>query len=348
MAMLSLFDFVARMMPSDQEFSTPLTHLLSEDGGYAISSTCCPNQRQLELVAHTMELVNPVHTVARNHVIDYLSSVRRVTRHTIFTFRQEEIITEESVPTFSIEILKYGSCVSFLRKLMQRHNLHFEPQMGQPEMVGLMQWFSSSKSDLAKVAPEFGLMRDMAATYKFLATMQTRESELMQRCAGKGNTKHWSQCLSSNDAHLGSNKSVYRFSNEIPPLKWELANVRGQDLNMADLICRLGERVLYFGEGPVVHSPADLSAIIEKPRPSEDDVLHSTKLPKFGDTLRREESETLCSYLSVPYARIPLVLSFFASHERTTYLFNPQLRDILRAVLFEGSTWVSANNRYEL
>jgi hypothetical protein len=232
---------------------------------------------------------------------------------------------------------------------MQRHNLHFEPQMGQPEMVGLMQWFMSPKSDLAKACPEFGTMRDMAAVYKFLATMQTRESELMQRCAGKGNTKHWSSILSANDVHLTQKKTVSLFhSNAIPPLTWELANVRGQDLNMADLICRLGERVLYFGEGPVVHSPADLSAIIDKARPSEDDVLHSTKLPKFGDTLRREESEILCSYLSVPYARIPLVLSFFASHERTTYLFNPQLRDILRAVLFEGAGWVPSNNRGDI
>lgn len=105
MAMLAIFDFVIRMRPRDQDFSTPLTHLLSEDGGYAISSTCCPNQRHVELVTATMELVNPVHTLARSGVIDYLTSVQRVTRHTIFTFRQEEIITEESVPTFRYERL---------------------------------------------------------------------------------------------------------------------------------------------------------------------------------------------------------------------------------------------------
>lgn len=203
------------------------------------------------------------------------------------------------------------------------------------------------ESALAEAAPEFGLMRDIAALYKFLATMQTRESELFQRCAGRSEMRHWSRCLSSDDP-VSSTKNLVGWSSNIQPLKWELANVRGQDMNMADVICRFGDRVLYFGEGPVVHSPADLSNIIERPRPSEDDVLHASNLPTFGDTLRREESEMLLSYLSVEYARIPLVLGFFASRERTTYLFNPQLRDLLRAVLFEGGSWVSLNNRGEV
>jgi hypothetical protein len=47
------------------------------------------------------------------------------------------------------------------------------------------------------------------------------------------------------------------------------------------------------------------------------------------------------SYLSVDYVRIPLVLEFFRSHERVTYLFNHKLQDLFRAVLFEAGPWVS-------
>ena len=55
---------------------------------------------------------------------------------------------------------------------------------------------------------------------------------------------------------------------------------------------------------------------------------------------RLTESELLLSYLTVDYVRIPLVVNFFASHDRITYLFNRELQDLLRSVLFEPGTWV--------
>ena len=92
---------------------------------------------------------------------------------------------------------------------------------------------------------------------------------------------------------------------------------------------------------PVLLSPANVSRFLNIQGPSEDDVLHSTGLPTFGNTLSREESEMLMSYLTVDYVRIPMVLGFFASRDRVTYLFNPSLQALLRAVLFEGGAWVS-------
>lgn len=55
----------------------------------------------------------------------------------------------------------------------------------------------------------------------------------------------------------------------------------------------------------------------------------------------REEAEILFSYLSVDYIRIPLILDFFSSHDRVTYLFNPQLQTLLRTVVFETGTFTS-------
>jgi len=97
-----------------------------------------------------------------------------------------------------------------MRKLMERHGLQFGPQPGQPEMVGIMDWFMGRYSPLSEVAPEFGLMRDMAAIYKFLVTMQTRESELMQRCAGRSEMIHWSRVLSADDP-LGASSQALGF-----------------------------------------------------------------------------------------------------------------------------------------
>jgi len=61
--------------------------------------------------------------------------------------------------------------------------------------------------------------------------------------------------------------------------------------------------------------------------------------------LSREEAEVLLSYLTVDYVRIPLVVGFFASHDRVTYLFNVELRNLLRAVLFESGTWIPENEK---
>lgn len=88
-----------------------------------------------------------------------------------------------------------------------------------------------------------------------------------------------------------------------------------------------GGRKLKWGEGAAVQSPADVERLLPGlVMPAEDDVLHAERLPTFGDTLSREESETLLSYLTVEYIRIPLVVSFFASRDRHTYLFHPQLQ----------------------
>ena len=65
-------------------------------------------------------------------------------------------------------------------------------------------------------------------------------------------------------------------------------------------------------------------------------IFQADALPRFDDTLSREESEMLLSYLTVDYTRIPLVLGFFASRDRATYLFNRDLQALLRAVLFEA------------
>ena len=71
-------------------------------------------------------------------------------------------------------------------------------------------------------------------------------------------------------------------------------------------------------------------------------MLHMWELPDFGEldvgharALGQHDAELLLSYLTVPYLRIPLVVSFFASDDRIHSLQSPKLQALLDAALFE-------------
>jgi hypothetical protein len=71
---------------------------------------------------------------------------------------------------------------------------------------------------------------------------------------------------------------------------------------------------------------------------TEDDVLHIKNLPSFKDCLGQQDCELLLSYLTVPYLRIPLVLSLFATEDRVHSLRSEELQIVVDAVLFEPGT----------
>ena len=87
----------------------------------------------------------------------------------------------------------------------------------------------------------------------------------------------------------------------------------------------------------------------------EDDILHQWELPDFGEldvgsakALGQHDSELLLSYLCVPYLRVPLVVSFFASDDRIHSLQVPKLQALLEAALFEpGAHLPLASNELE-
>ena len=55
----------------------------------------------------------------------------------------------------------------------------------------------------------------------------------------------------------------------------------------------------------------------------------------IGQVLNQRDSELLISYLTVPYMRLPLILTFFASEDRIHKLQSEELRLILDSVMFE-------------
>ena len=82
---------------------------------------------------------------------------------------------------------------------------------------------------------------------------------------------------------------------------------------------------------------------------TEDDVLHTVDLPSFASTdqsghaLGQHDAELLLSFLTVPYLRIPLVVSFFASDDRIHSLQAPKLQQLLDAALFEPGEHLHAS-----
>jgi hypothetical protein len=81
---------------------------------------------------------------------------------------------------------------------------------------------------------------------------------------------------------------------------------------------------------------------------TEDDVLYREHLPSFestahemGQLLGQRDSEMLISFLTVPYLRLPVVLTFFATEDRVHKLLSPELRGILDSVLFEPGKYLS-------
>ena len=71
-----------------------------------------------------------------------------------------------------------------------------------------------------------------------------------------------------------------------------------------------------------------------------DDILHIKNLPNFNSALGQRDSELLLSYLTVPYLRIPLLLTMFSTQDRIHSLRSKSLRDVLDSALFEPGRYL--------
>ena len=79
-------------------------------------------------------------------------------------------------------------------------------------------------------------------------------------------------------------------------------------------------------------------------RPYYDADSHIMELPDFGAldvghcrALGQHDTELLLSYLTVPYLRVPLILSFFASDDRIHALQSEKLQGLLEAASRDSS-----------
>ncbi|KAG6968861.1 hypothetical protein JG688_00005595 [Phytophthora aleatoria] len=354
LCVLSIYDAVVRTPAADEPLEISL--MMEEEGGYVLAHTFCKANFSVQKLTSAMEFARPNFCVVRGQVLAYFHSQDAKGKRQLFDYH---------MPEDKIEVKKYSTTLLFFRQLMERfHYPLIDPNNQTPptEMEALMEWFCSDTTPMADDHPEVGLTRDLVMVVKFLATMETKEVELMRRRTAHQHWQMWQLSFDDSSATHRRNFFGMRGLNRIlhATLKWEVVNFRGSDQDIADVeVEGFMERKVYFGEGPVITSPANLSALLVKSSSNasagslptvitEDDIMHLTDLPAYNGTLSAEESEYLMSYLTVPYTRIPLVVSFFSSRDRVTYLFNPMLQQLFRAVLFEGGDWVSDEKAEEI
>jgi hypothetical protein len=86
-------------------------------------------------------------------------------------------------------------------------------------------------------------------------------------------------------------------------------------------------------------SQANPSILLGERVDTEDDILHIRNLPDFDGTLGAKDCEYMLQYLTAPYLRIPLLLSFFSNEVRLKALRCRNLQEVLDAALFEPGQW---------
>ncbi|RNF23641.1 uncharacterized protein Tco025E_02741 [Trypanosoma conorhini] len=332
MAILVVYDAVARCTRGGGQCSL-FASMLNSDGGYYLSTSVGRHALPFVRVSATLELVRPQFLLARSAIVRYITFQQRHCAHELFDLRMPE----------KLELRKESVTVRFLRRLLDScgYSLHAAGGFAAAgsEMDMLMQWFCSHRTSLAREHPEFGRLRDMVLLTKFLATMEMRDAQLLRRRRQLDEFATWR--LTFDEDAPGRQMNAGWRTNPSPP-EWECVLVRGRDSDIADLVVTgFGDRELLYGEGLLLHSPIDVGRLLGVEHPTEDDVLHATAMPTFEGTMSEEESEILLSCLTVPYARLPLVLDFFASQDRHTYLFTPALQSVFCAVLFEPDVFVA-------
>jgi hypothetical protein len=354
LCVLSIYDALLRTPAADDPMEISL--MMEEEGGYVLAHTFCKANFSIQKMTSAMEFARPNFCVVRGQVLAYFHSQDVKGKRQLFDYH---------MPEDKIEVKKYSTSLLFFRQLMERYHYQLiDPNNQTPptEMEALMEWFCSDTTPMADDHPEVGLTRDLVMVVKFLATMETKEVELMRRRSAHQHWQMWQLSFDDSSSTQRRNFFGMRGLNQIlhATLKWEVVNFRGSDQDIADVeVEGFMERKVYFGEGPIITSPANLSALLVKSSSNssagslptvitEDDIMHLTDLPTYNGTLSAEEAEYLMSYLTVPYTRIPLVASFFSSRDRVTYLFNPMLQQLFRAVLFEGGDWVSDEKAEEI
>ncbi|EPY28090.1 hypothetical protein STCU_05306 [Strigomonas culicis] len=336
MTMLLVFDAILRQTEGSVK-ACMVAMLLGSDGGYYPSTTLGRGNLDFATVAATLELTNPSQLLIRSAVLRYIAYQKQAYRHELFDMRMPD----------KLEVRKTDSTMTFLRLVLDNAGYALDASgglvAGSSEMDKLADWLCSARSPLAREHPEYTMLRDMVLLAKFLGTMEMRDAQLLRRRKEADPLASWT--LSFDEDTPGRQMSAGWRTRPVGP-RWECGMVRGRDMDIADILVKgFGDREVLYGEGLVLHSPIAVDKLIEVERPTEDDVLHAASLPKFGGALNAEEAEVLLSCLTTPYIRIPLLLEFFASQDRHTYLFEPQVQAVLRALLFEPATYVGAERQ---
>lgn len=344
LAIQTIFEVVLRQKVENEPLVTAM--VLEK---YKLSYKICKHQIPIMYFAQTLELVQPQWMETRNDLLLYLRDYEQL--------RKSEIL-HWYTPDDKVEIELDAHCSLFFRELVAEHGYALiPPNLPNPpsEFEALMDWiFSDDSSKLLMDHPEVCWLRDITFIYKYMATVETMEQELVhKRIAPPSSMYGDTTGLQSYQWNLNfeegmPSRSQMSFLSGTQDMSflyhgvaWEVAHFRGADKDICDLQVKAwNDRVLTLHNvqvspsNPLLYLPSSTAVEL-----TEDDIMHAEKLPTFDGTISIEESESLMSFLTVPYARIPLLISFFSTQDRVLYLFHSEIQELFTAALFEGATW---------
>lgn len=254
-----------------------------------------------EIQSEFMTFTRPEYHIARTQVLDY------------FTAQCKLVPADNILFDFTSESHHCSAMDNLLQQLCW--------DMGFDRNVPSVNYLTGADPRILEFYPELGFFRDIMFTFKFL--MSSSSSTLPD-------IRHWTQY----DAKLKwkfSPERGYIVSGFGKELKIENTNVDKKQNWLTFLFSLVSKQT----RAPL--SAADPSAVAGAPVYDEEDVLHLLQLPTFGKQLSYRQSELLISYLTAPYLRIPLLLSFFASPDKITVLSSRRLQAVLDCSMFEPS-----------
>jgi len=300
-------DAVMRRRATDHP-SEACSHLLGQcrDGrqlgvaGFGLSVSSYATQTA------TIEMHYPELVVARTAVIDYFTSPQQQQYQKIFTWEDD------------FRLLPTLATMKYLRNICREvaapvHNAHQMLLTGDPKV-----------SFLHVNYPELRAFQNIAFFWKFLLN-----PDITQVTQFTHQTRTWDRM---------SCQLVWT---------WKQTEFNVVAFGNVALKCAPPPKLDASGKRlppPTHRYPSTATPSFYLPDPkveTEDDVIYRPNLPGFQDDdahpamLGQRDSELLISYLTVPYLRLPLVVTFFSTDDRVHKLESSKLRNILDSVLFE-------------
>jgi hypothetical protein len=270
--------------------------------------------------SETIEVHYPELSVARTAIIDYFESPVQRCLKKIFSW-EEDFVNKPGV-----NLIKYLRSVS-REVAFSNSKPHAELFDGSPQISMLM-----------KNYPELSCYRDIVFWWKYCLNTDRK--------------------VFVNYSDPASPRDVARWSRLNAQLRWDWDNEANgyRVLSMQlELHCKpdpkqvnpMTGKVIPPEHMPTQRFPSTATPSFYVPSPAvktEDDIIYRPNLPSFedqhGQVLNQRDAELLLSYLTVPYLRLPLILTFFSTEDRIHKLQSAELREILDSVLFEPGKYM--------
>eukprot|EP01033_Poteriospumella_lacustris_P010457 gene10460-7435_t len=268
----------------------------------------------------TLEVHTPELAIAKTAVLDYFQSPQQRRLEKIFTW-EENYVLKPNKPL-----------VKYLRMIAKETALAVQRPY---------QWFLDNNpisSDLFKNYPELKCYRDIAFWWKYFLNPDIKVFRNFVNITNPQEIPRLPrmECQLSfgwNEEEGGFAVNAFRTELRCRPDPKQTDPMTGKPIPPESL--------------PTHRFPSTATPSFYVPPPSiksEDDVIYRPNLPAFddkaGQVLNQRDSELLISYMTVPYLRVPLIMSFFASDDRIHKLQSPELRNILDSVLFEPGKYL--------